>query len=366
MSEIESDLKGSWARWVRRHGVALVAYVLATAFTNSAFMGDSNDYVESVMSFMSGAGHNFWEFGHLYWRPLGWLLSRVLRPVTQAFVGADERAGVMLTFLAVNWVAGLLCALVLNALLRRVCDREWVANVVTVGFIFSNGFLNYAQSGCSYVPGLFFLILGIYILVRDGDRPERSWRTAILAGTSLAVSVCIWFLYGWAIPAALTPAFFLYGNNAAQRRLVVRTALIFAVVGGLSYLAVIAHLGISNWAELKAWIAPHGAPDIKGASRMLFGFARSLINMGNDGAMMKRYLIHDPFNPVTISEIFRVSLWKFVFFYLVLAAVVVELLFSRKGRAVLGLLVVNAIPLIGFALVFLGGDLERYFGIYPV
>lgn len=346
----------------------MAVYVLATWLTNAPFMGDTDDYVDSAVAFAQGTDYRLWEFGHLFWRPLGWALSRPLQPLTQAFVGdGDLRANVTQTFLIVNWLTGLLGVLALAGVLRCVCRRAWVVVVVTVAFIFSNGYLNYAQTGCSYVPGLSFLILGIYFLVRDGDRVDLStWRTALWAGASLAVSVCLWFLYVWAIPAALLTALILYGFNRRQIILVVQTTLVLSLLTGIAYLLVIAHLGIGNLAELKAWIAPQGAPDIKGVPRMLFGFARSLINMGNDGQILKRYLIHDPFNPVSFAEIFRLSLWKFLLFYLTLAAVCFNLLRSPKGRRVFVYFVAAAIPVIGFAIVFLGGDLERYFPIYPM
>lgn len=354
-------------RWIPRYGLVLAVYVLATWLTNAAFMGDTDDYVDSAVAFVNGVDYRFWEFGHLFWRPLGWLLSRVWLPVTQLRVGADTRANVMLTFLIINWLAGLMGVLALFAMLRGVCQREWVVIVVTGAFIFSHGFLNYAQTGCSYVPGLSFLILGLYFLVRGGGQTARStWRTAILAGAALAISVCLWFLYVWAIPAALLTSLFLFGFNKPQLRLVAQTTLVFSVLSGIAYLMVIAHLGISDLAELRAWIAPHGAPDIKGVPRMLFGFARSFINMGQDGQILKRYLIHDPFNPVSLAEIFRLSLWKFILFYLMLAAVFVNLLRSMKGRRVFGFFLAAAIPVIGFAIVFLGGDLERYFPLYPM
>jgi hypothetical protein len=104
----------------------------------------------------------------------------------------------------------------------------------------------------------------------------------------------------------------------------------------------------------------------RGLLRMLFGFARSLIYMGNDGAMLKRYLIKDPFNPVTLADILRLSLWKCALFYAALAATLFNLARSAPGRRVLSLFAACAVPVIGFATVFLGGDLERYFPLYPV
>lgn len=354
-------------RWLRRYGAVCLVYALATWLTGAAFMGDTDDYVDSAVAYFGGTDYRFWEFGHLFWRPAGWLLTRVWMPLTRVFVGEDLRLNVTLTFLVLNWLAGLLAAVALCALLRTRCRREWVVCVVTVAFVFTNGFLNYAQTGCSYVPGLAFLTLGLYFLARDPRGPAgATWRTAALAGASLALSVCLWFLYVWALPGVLLAPVILRGLGRRERRLVWQTALVGALVGAAAYLAVIVHLRIDTLAELRAWISPQGAPDIKGVSRMLFGFARSLIYMGNDGAMLKRYLISDPFNPVSLADILRLSLWKFALFYAALAAALLSLARADEGRRVLGLFAASAAPVVGFAIVFLGGDLERYFPLYPV
>lgn len=383
------------SRWPRRYGLVVAAYLIATWLTGAAFMGDTDDYVDSAVARFNGTDYRFWEFGHLFWRPLGWLVTRLWLPVTSRFVGSDLRLNVTLTFIIINFLAGLLAVVALRATLARVGAREWASNVCTVAFLFTNGFLNYTQTGCSYVPGLAFLTLGLYFLARDADsnnsderarhsddsghhsndRGQRSdgdasiarstRRTAVLAGTSFAVSVCLWFLYVWAMPAALAAPLFLAGAGRRSRRLVFQTTLVCAAIGAVAYGAALAHLHITSVAALRAWVSPQGAPDIKGVSRMLFGFARSFVYMGNDGAALKRYMIHDPFNAVSLAGVVRLSLWKFVLFYLALAGVVFNLARARRGRAILALFLVNAAFVLGFAAAFLGGDLERYFPLYP-
>jgi hypothetical protein len=387
------------SRWPRRYGPAVAAYLLATWATGAAFMGDTDDYVDSAVARFNGTDYRFWEFGHLFWRPLGWLLTRLWLPATSRFAGGDLRLNVTLTFIIINFAAGLLAVVALRAALARVGAREWAANVCAVAFVFTNGFLNYAQTGCSYVPGLAFLTLGLYFLARDADansphgdtadlsrdalgpadaapggrgagegarRGGRSTRrTALLAGASFAVSVCLWFLYVWAMPAALAAPLFLAGAGRRSRRLVFQTTLVCAIIGAVAYGAVLVHLHIASVAQLRAWVSPQGAPDIKGVSRMLFGFARSFVYMGNDGAALKRFMVHDPFNPVSLAGVVRLSLWKFLLFYLALAGVVFNLARARRGRMILALFVFNAAFVLGFAAVFLGGDLERYFPLYP-
>jgi hypothetical protein len=142
------------------------------------------------------------------------------------------------------------------------------------------------------------------------------------------------------------------------------------VAGSLILLAyavvVIGVLGIHSFAAFKAWMtaASHDT-DIKGITRMVFGFARSFIYMGNDGVLFKRYLLGDPFNQVTLLDLLRLSLWKLVLFYLLLLALCIALIRSSAGRRILGLLIINSVPVILFAISFDGGAIERYLPLYP-
>ena len=80
---------------------------------------------------------------------------------------------------------------------------------------------------------------------------------------------------------------------------------------------------------------------MRGVSRMLFGLARSWIDMSNDGVLDKRFLVHDSLNPVTLSKIIRLGLWKLAIFYVALLAIGSSLLRSRKGKAILLFLVLR-------------------------
>jgi hypothetical protein len=120
----------------RRYGPTAAIYLLATLFTTPIFQGDTVDYVDSVLN-----GAEFWEFGHLVWRPAGWLLFHLFEPVARLLVGSDRQAQVALIFIAINWVAGFACVVLLRALLSRFIEREWASDVATVAFIFWHAFL---------------------------------------------------------------------------------------------------------------------------------------------------------------------------------------------------------------------------------
>src|SRR5215213_8798225 len=143
----------------RQYGFIGLVYIIATLLTSAHFMADTVDYVESVLKSVE-----FWEFGHLFWRPLGWLLYQVSEPLTRAVAGPDPVANVALVFVATNWVAGLMSALLIYGLLKRITKHEWAARLSTLAFALSHGFLNFAQTGSSDIPGLAFLVLGLFIL----------------------------------------------------------------------------------------------------------------------------------------------------------------------------------------------------------
>ncbi len=349
---------------VRQDALIALAYLLVTWFTRPHFMGDTAGYAATVMR----GGSQMWEFGHLIWRPFGWLLVKIISPVLEGSLGWDKRSATTLILIGVTWLSGLLAAVLMGRLLRLICSRSVIVIGLSVSFILTHAFLNFTETGCSYVAGLMFLMLGLYLLGRAaGDQQRSRLPLAILGGLLLAISVCFWFIYIWAIPAALVFPLLLSGYNSKSRRVVVQAFLTCGVTGVLVYaMAAFLGAGIHNLGELRAWVldAGHGGTN-RGLPRMVFGFARSFIDMGNDGVLFKRFLMKDPFNPVSLADLIRLSLWKLALFYVALAALVVNLLRSTKGRQLFVWVLLAAIPILVFAMLWQGGDIERYFPLYP-
>ncbi len=363
--------------WTQRVSVSLILwviiYILATSFTRAAFFGDTRAYTSSILDFTRGETYHFWEdnafweFGHLLWRPAGWLAFRISQPVTSRFVGSEPRANIAISLFALNWIAGLLSVVVLNVILRKLGTRPGPANLVTLAFLFSQAFLNFAQTGLAYIPGLLLLLLSLNVLITGSSGPFSIWLTTLTAGIAFAGAVCLWFLYVLATPAvAVAP--FVFSSPATKNRM--RLGLQTCIVAGLlticTYASVLSHLHLYHWRDLHTWIAAssHGVDNIRGLSRMMFGFARSFINMGADGVLYKRFLLHDPYNPVSFAQLFRLSLGKFLLFYSFLICVLVVLLRSQNRNLLVGL-ELSAIPVMGFALFWQGGDMERYLPLYP-
>jgi len=97
----------------------------------------------------------------------------------------------------------------------------------------------------------------------------------------------------------------------------------------------------------------------------MLGSARSFIELDNDGRLFKRYLVHDPFNSVTVLDLIRLSFWKIILFYLFLASITLNLFRSGEGKRLLGLFVIAAVPVVGVGIYWHGGDIERYLALYP-
>jgi hypothetical protein len=354
-------------QWLRRYGFIVAAYFATTLATGPYWMGDTVDYVESIVQFSRGVDHWMWDFAHLMWRPLGWVLSSAFAPVTSVFVGNNAHLNVMATLNAVSWLAGLVCVICIYSLARRMSGRAWIANVVSLSFVFTQVFLNWTQAGSAYIPGLALLLVGFRISIVRGEDPTGHARMSVLAGAALGGAVCIWVPYLLAVPAAVLAPLCLFGFSRQRMRFAFQIAITSAVVTASVYLAVIAGLRMHSLHEIRSWIAVsgHGA-DYSGAKRMVFGFARSFINMGNDGLLFKRYLLGDPFNPVSLWDLLGTTLFKLGLFYLFAASLIFSLVRLSNGKRILALFIVNAVPVMVLAFFFASSEPERYLPLFPV
>jgi hypothetical protein len=345
-----------------------VVYVLASWLTRPFYQGDTIDYVGSIVAHSRGEYYGFWDFGHLLWRPFGWLLFRATSSFFAKFVGGDQGLQVTLGFIVVSWLAGLASALLLLALLRLYCARGWVPQLVATSFVFSTAVLNFSRTGCSYVPGLSLLILAMYLMAREAVYSSNSVGTQVCSCLALAGSVLLWFPYVLAVPGVIVLPFVSVSVDKTRFRISIGSLFFFSLSVGLAYLAVLIHIRILTAAGALAWAltSSHGIA-IRGVSRAIFGWARSFIFMGNVGRTIKRYLLHDPFNPVSTRGLFLLwpELLKLGLFYLTLFSIAINLGRFPQGRKALAVGLIAALPVLGFAIHYDGGAVERYFPLYP-
>ena len=336
-------------------------YVAATLATSSNWMGDTVDYVESIVFFSRGVDHWMWDFAPLLWRPLGWVLSSLFAPITRILVGSNETLNVMLTLNFISWVAGLVSVICLHSLAWHLSRRQWIANVVTISFMFTQVFLNWSHAGSAYIPGLALFLSGLHVSIRRTDA-----RGSVLGGAALAGAVCLWVPYLLVVPTALIAPLCLSGFTRERFRFVLRTAIVFSLLTTTAYLLVVAGLRLTTIEAIRQWIdsSGHGV-DYHGAKRMFFGFVRSWINTGNDGILFKRYLLADPLNRVSLRDLAGAALWKLAIVYLFTASVAIKLVSSRRHKRILTILIVSSVPVIGLAFFFAGSEPERYLPLMP-
>jgi hypothetical protein len=324
-------------QWFRSPNLPwILAYLLVASFTGAFFMADTVDYVTSAYLHEFGTDWVFWDFRHLLWRPLGWLFFHVLKPWFAGQTEANGRREITIVFLVVNWICGLASLLLMRALLRRFSSRSLTAAIATLAFLFSLAFLNYIHSGSSYIPGLTFLLLGLYLIARSGEIPDSA-AAPFQGALALALSVCLWFPYAFAVPGALLLAVIYPSHQPKRWRYVIKTTLLCLVLGVAAYGSVMVHLRIHTVHDASQWIQSE-SKDVSGVSgpvRAIFGLARSFVDMGTDAILFKRFLLHDPYNPVTLVQLFRLSSWELVLFYCLLLAILVALARSETGRKVL-------------------------------
>src|SRR3990170_6014100 len=100
--------------WQRRIFVSVI-YILSVWVTNAYYIGDTIWYGRSIET----GGAALWESGHLFWRPLGWLLWKTITHPLGAAAGVDAQTEIILTLTIVNLAAGLVAVLMLHDILRR-------------------------------------------------------------------------------------------------------------------------------------------------------------------------------------------------------------------------------------------------------
>jgi hypothetical protein len=374
----------------RRHGVRkkslrntlvvlLIFYFSAWLYTGAHFMADTNVYTQAVLRYQHGeatvdyrlsTSNPFWDFGHLLWRPLGWLGFVVSKPIVGIFGQRGEPAEVLTTLISINFLAALSGVVLFFLLAARMLAGTWPALLATIAFCTADAFLDYAHSGNAYVVGLACLVGGMYL--SSFKQSENLFPgQSILAGVMYALAVLFWLPYVFVLPAAIALPLMMERFDQGRLRFARKTLLACAVVGLIAYFSAMAAVGIRNIADFRAWALASGHGQIqpggwRALARLGFSLPRSFINMDNDGMWLKRYMLHDPYAPVRLFDLFRLSWWKLALFYASLCAICLELLRARKGRLVLSGLFLALVPIVVFAIfIFEAGSIERYLPLFP-
>jgi len=356
-------------RWTALVGASFLAIYWLTL---TAFVGDTQVYVHNILGAYAAANLSpLFEFGHVLLRPLGYVFFRALQWADPA---ADARVLVNLALMIPNFIAGLVCALLFFRIAMIVSGSGWVAYITSLALICTNSFLNYDESGSSYVAALALFTISVWLLIREPG-PSGMFQVA-LAGCALAGSILLWFPFVTVAPGVLAVALFwrsgavLPGRDEFRPRVIrgVQLTLITGAVTLAAYYLAFGAGGHATLSEVGPWIrdSAHGWHQTANAVRFVFGFPRGFVDLGNDGILFKRYLWHDPYAHVSMSELIRASLLKIALFYSVLGYMIFRLAESRSGRLILIIVAAAFLPLLFFAVVlFEPGSPERYLPLFP-
>jgi hypothetical protein len=371
----------SLTEFLRRHGILVIAVVLLFGLTEPFFLGESVRYARQVAvdldrSLIDPDAH-LWEFGHLIWRPLGWVLlkSGIAPPASRTDWNAA--LSVLWAFTWVNLIAGLLTVVLWHSLALSMVSSRPIAFLVAIGFACANAFLTFSQSGSSYVPGLLFLTFAMWLTKRSVDRSRLGVRTGCFVGLSLATATAFWFPYILAAPATVILGLVWAAPSSGVRSCSKGRRLAFLITSGVVFVLSLSTVyalamgasGLQSASDVQRWVmaSSHGWDQDLKVARMATGLPRSFFHMGKDGIFWKRFLKKDPYAPVSIPFlIFHASLWKMIVFYGFLVTLPLALLRTRHGYQALLVCLAVGIPLVVFAVwIFEPGSRERYFPAYP-
>ncbi len=368
-------------RFAPLSGQAWLAAILLLILicTKGFYLADTIFYVSDITNSFrepsSATGNVLWEFGHLLWRPMGWLLVKVAAPVLIPLTGWELGVLCSALLVAVNMILGVLTVLLWYSIARDVTASRLIAYVVAIGFACSNSFLTYIHGGTSYVPGLFCVTLALW-LIRRRDRVGGTNAALVTAGASAtALAALLWFPYVLSVPGILFAGLWPSDGPVAlaavmkpeARRFMARFVAVFLLWLFIGF-------GIGAWAggiqsvtQARDWVnrSKHGWLPTERVTRLATGIPRSFIYLGHDAILYRRFVRKDPYAPVSIWDLIGGGLWKMFAFALFAGCLTYELSRRGSGSWVLWLTIAGGFPVLLFAgLIFEPTSPERYLPAY--
>ena len=354
------------------------AVLLLLILTKPESYGDTSLYVHSTILAskreFASRQNPLWDFGHLLWRPIGsWCWQAIdAMPYLREQFNETQRA--YLPFIAISTISGILGVGLMYAIARQFVGDTWVAVVAAGGLLTSHAYLNYWQSGHSYNPGLTCVLASIYFA--DRARRSNDWlRPTVAAGFFLAVAILFWISYVLVAPviAIFLMVPFPKANEPRpfwRQRLkpVAVLTLVTVLIGAAAYGWVAKENGITTAKEFVDWAeqASHGMAQTKRLLRLPTALPRTLVHVGEDGMMLKRFVLKDPYASVSLLDLLRMSVVKMVAFYGCMALLLYALSRTARGRwALLFLGLIVGINVVFAVTVFEPSQIDRYLPSYP-
>jgi len=301
---------------------------------------------------------------------LGYVAWTATRSVTSRFFD-DYFLQLYAAFVVLNHIAGLGCAFLVTLIASRWGLSFGQRIIVMFFFLCSNAVLNYMQAGTAYIPGLFWQLLAMYLFIRASESRRYSLAFSVGAGLALGLAALMWFVYVLTIPAVLGFWYLWARDKDARTRLhlahVAGLTALVSIVLCYTFVAVVNDL--TTGVKFIAWYreASHGLAQNRQLLRLPMGFPRAFIDLGSDGVILKRFLFHDPYSPVSAADLLRLSVWKLLVVYSGLASLVAIVLRQRDGSRMLIPYFAGVIPVFLFAtILFEPSQPERYLPFFPV
>ena len=344
----------------------VVLYAAMVALTRPLDLGDTIFYVDPILAMSRhpsvAALRSLLDFGHLLWRPLGWLVYAGLCVVALITTPDSARIAVTRALIGIDMVAGAVATGLLYLICRQLKFNQMASVLTCATFIGSNAVVNTAHAGSSYMLALALLTGALWLVLRS---PSATAPASLGAGVLLALSAAVWFPFVLVAPAVLLASMATLSEGALLRargpipRRTIHLA-VSALGTGLIVFGVAAFvLNIRDIADLREWVqaSAHGWRQRSTLLRLGLGLPRCCLALGDVGLLWKRYMLGDPFAPVTRPDLVRGSITSVALiavFYLELAALVYTLVRRPPlGRAILMLLISATVPLLIFAVFLL-------------
>lgn len=353
-----------------------IAFLIMYAVTVQDTPGDTRDYVSEVLHYQQNRATTppsaLWEFGHLFWRPLGYALWQLTTPLTSVWFHGNPMIEISGVFWALTFVSGLVMVLLVLAIAVRLGVKRPGALTIAFGVLLCSAVLNYIHSGTPYIPGLALQMAGLWLVVKAVQEERGRTLNEVLAGCALALGCALWFPYFFGIPAVLIAALVLPAGTGARRVDRERLSLFTSVVGstiffGFAFFAIgatLAHVG--SLVQLREWIlsSGHGMQSHQRLLRFPTGITRTFFYLGDEGMVIKRFVFHDPYAPVSWWTIVG-GLWKIALVFLTFASLIAVLAYRRGSRWTVAIIVFAIVPTLFFAVfIFEPSSAERYLPMF--
>lgn len=345
--------------------VAIALFLLVALATRPYFYADTFEYAQCIVAQEEGkSSPQFFEASHLIWRPLGLAVHSGLAPVLTARLDLDRLAQVSLSLILISVVLTLIGIVYFYRLLRLLPIPESSVQVMALLFVASQCVMNFSRTGTSYMAGISTLIVGLYYVFTAAQSLPTA-RRLILPGLLLALAPLLWVPYLLALPAAVLVFPFVNGWTRKNIMASLKLSMIVGMAAAILLLPTAAYLRLTPMGFVNWMLHPGQIRYNAGPLRTFFGLPKLLFYLGDDGLYVKRFLYHDPYNPVSVATLLSLGLWKIALFYVSLVLAFFTIWHTKATRKYLLFITAGIIPTIVLSLQWDGAALERHMPLEP-